>query len=174
MTCTDCGAVLKTKRENYKYDASGLPGITLVDVEVSRCTKCGETEVTIPNVEALHRTLAVSLIARRERLSPHEIRFLRKYLGLSGGDFAEHIGVSPETVSRWEQGKKPMGATADRFLRWLVATRDPISHYPLAMLKEVANKNPKAWRVGLKSGEGGWHPTRPLQPASDDHHNFGG
>jgi putative zinc finger/helix-turn-helix YgiT family protein len=161
----ECGAAMKTKRENYRYDASGLSGVTLFNVDVSRCPKCGESEVQIPHIEALHRTLAMSLIRRRERLSAEEIRFLRKYLGLSGTDFAQHLGVSPETVSRWEQGKKPMGPTADRFLRWLVATREPMSHYPLTMLKDVASEKPKRWRVGLKLSDGGWHPIRQLEPA---------
>ena len=28
---------MTTRRENVRYDASGLPGVTLVGVEVSRC-----------------------------------------------------------------------------------------------------------------------------------------
>jgi hypothetical protein len=48
MTCLQCGAEMRMKRENCKYDASSLPGITLLGVEVSRCPKCGEHEVAIP------------------------------------------------------------------------------------------------------------------------------
>ena len=159
MTCSECGASMKTRRENYKYDASGLPGVTLVNVEVSRCPKCGETEVAIPNIEGLHRVLAMALVRKRARLAPLEIRFLRKCLGLASGDFAKHIGVAAETVSRWEQGRTAMGPTADRFLRWLVVTRQPVSHYPLEMLKDVAEGEPKPLRVEVKVGEGGWHQT---------------
>ncbi|MGQ0732251.1 MAG: helix-turn-helix domain-containing protein [Acidobacteriota bacterium] len=35
---------------------------------------------------------------------PPEIRFLRKQLGLSGIDLAMHLGATPESVSRWENG----------------------------------------------------------------------
>jgi putative transcriptional regulator len=160
MTCMECGSQMKTKRENYKYDASGLRGITLIDVEVSRCGECGEEEVTIQNIEGLHRAIALTIVQKREKLAGDEIRFLRKYLGLSGGDFAEHIGVSMETVSRWEHDRTPMGVTADRFLRWLVVTREPVSHYPLEMLKGLARDKPKRLKVGMKSDEGGWHATR--------------
>jgi len=146
---------MNTTRENYKYEASGL-NIVLLDVEVSRCPECGEREVHIPNIEGLHRAVALALIRRRERLAPSEIRFLRKYLGLSSGDFAKHVGVSAETVSRWEQGRTPMGTTADRLVRMLVVTREPISHYPLEILKEVAQKEPKPLRADFKIGEGGW------------------
>ena len=62
--------------------------------------KCGEHEVAIPRIEDLHRTIAQAVIAKRERLTPAEIRFLRKFLGWSGADFAAHVGTTPETVSR--------------------------------------------------------------------------
>ena len=48
MKCIICGEAMYTKRENYQYTASGLPHVTLQQVEVSRCPHCGETEVTIP------------------------------------------------------------------------------------------------------------------------------
>ena len=167
MTCLECGGKMKIGTENYKYDASGLPGITLVDVEVARCAECGEIEVTIPNIEGLHRALAMAISHKRERVTPKEVRFLRKYLGLSGADFADHIGVAPETVSRWETGKAAMSGTAERYLRLLVLTREPVSHYPLEMLKEVAREDARALKIGMKADEGGWHPTRQreLQPA---------
>jgi putative zinc finger/helix-turn-helix YgiT family protein len=160
QTCMECGAQMKTKRENYKYDASGLPGITLMGVSVSRCTRCGEFEVEIPNIEGLHKAIAAAVIQKRERLAPAEIRYLRKFLGLSGADFAEIAGVSAETVSRWEVGKQTMGAIADRFLRLLAMTRQPVNEYPLDFLKDVAQAKPRLTRVEMKTGEGGWHGRR--------------
>jgi hypothetical protein len=50
-----CGSRMKTKRENYRYETVGLPGITRQSVEVGRCGKCGEYEVAIPRIEDLHR-----------------------------------------------------------------------------------------------------------------------
>jgi putative zinc finger/helix-turn-helix YgiT family protein len=167
MTCTECGTQMKTKRENYKYDASGLPGITLAGIDVSRCPKCGEVEVTIPNIEGLHKALAGGLIRKKERLAPQEIRFLRKFLGLSGSDFAETMGVKSETVSRWELGRQSMGPTADRLLRWLALTREPVSEYPLSMMRNIATEEPRLMRIEMRSGEGGWQMIRGLvgQPA---------
>jgi putative transcriptional regulator len=156
MTCTVCGTTMKTKRENYRYDAVGLPGITLRDVEVSRCPKCGEYEVAIPRIEDLHRTIAQAVIAKRERLTPAEIRFLRKFLGWSGADFAAHVGTSPETVSRWETGSTPMGVTADRLLRLMVASRQPVTHYSLDTLKVVARERPKPIRLRMEVYSGHW------------------
>ena len=167
VTCIECGSQMKTGRENFKYDASGLRGITLADVEVARCATCGEFEVTIPNIEGLHRAIALAICNRKERLTPEEVRFLRKYLGLSGVDFAEILGVAAESVSRWETGKAAMGGTADRYLRLLVLTRQPVSHYPLEMLRTIATEEAKPLKLGLRADDAGWHPTRQreLQPA---------
>jgi putative zinc finger/helix-turn-helix YgiT family protein len=156
MTCTVCGTPMKTRCENYRYDAVGLPGITLRDVEVSRCPKCGEYEVAIPRIEELHRTIAQALIAKRERLTPSEIRFLRKFLGWSGVDFAAHVGTTPETVSRWETGSTPMGVTADRLLRLMVASRQPATDYSLDTLKVVAREQAKPIRLRMEVDDGQW------------------
>ena len=147
---------MKTKRENYRYDAVGLPGITLKDIKVSRCPKCGEYEVAIPQIEDLHRLIARAVIAKRERLTPEEIRFLRKFLGWSGADFGAHMGTTPETVSRWENGGTPMGVTADRLLRLMVAAGQPKTDYSLETLKLVARLNPKPLRLGVKISGGHW------------------
>jgi putative zinc finger/helix-turn-helix YgiT family protein len=158
MTCIMCGAQMKTERENFRYDASGLPGVTLVGVEVSRCPPCGEYEVAIPQIEDLHKAIAQALIRKTSPLDAAEIRYLRKYLGWSGVDFAKHMGITPETVSRWETGKEQMGPQADRLLRLMVRTMDPVSDYSLDLLTIITKQKPhEAVRLGLKMDEEGWH-----------------
>jgi putative zinc finger/helix-turn-helix YgiT family protein len=158
-TCEVCGAEMKTRRENYRYDASGLPYVTLKDVEVRRCPGCGETEVAIQAIEALHRAIAGAVIRKRTRLAPAEIRFLRKYLGWSGADFARHMGTSAETVSRWEHGSKPMGSAADRLLRLMVARQAPVSDYTVDVLAQIAadDREPRPIHLGLSRDQRkGW------------------
>jgi hypothetical protein len=46
------------------------------------------------------------VIHKPARLSGSEVRYLRKYLGWSGADFAGHVGVDPSTVSNWETDKE--------------------------------------------------------------------
>ena len=156
MKCLRCASTMRTRRENYKYDACGLPGITLVGVGVARCPKCGDHEVAIPRIEDLHRAIAQAVIRKKGRLTPEEVRFLRKYLGWSGSDFSSHIGVTPETVSRWEQGAARVGATADRLLRLMVVTREPASDYSLDILKEIPGDEPAPLTLGLRVGRKGW------------------
>ncbi len=125
MNCHECGHTMTTQRTSLKYDASGLPGITLENIEVRRCVGCGETEWVIPRMEQLHALIAATILRKPSRLTPQEIRFLRKHLGWSGADFARMIGTKPETVSRWESGATPMGVQADRLLRLMVAHLKP-------------------------------------------------
>ena len=159
MKCMGCGGKMTTRRQNYKYDACGLPGVTLGDVEVSRCGTCGEVEVAVPNIEGLHRLLAQAVAGKKAKLTGHEVRFLRKWLGLSGVDFSEHIGVTAETVSRWEQGATPMGASAERLLRWMVMTREPVSEYPMDALKQVGREEQRPIKIGARIAHGKWAAT---------------
>ena len=156
MTCFVCGSRMKTKRENYRYDAVGLPGITLQGVEVSRCGKCGEYEVAIPRIEELHRSIAQAVISKKERLTPAEIRFLRKQLGWTGAEFAGHFGAARETVSRWENGSAPMGPTADHLLRMIVANPPAAASSVPCVLRPAAKSSPKPLRIGLKVANGEW------------------
>src|SRR5262245_53951997 len=102
MNCMECGAPMVTRPENYRYRESGLPYVTLTGIRISRCDACGNFEVSIPRIEALHRAIAKILIEKMTRFTGAEIRFLRKSLGLSGADFSRRMGVTVETVSRWE------------------------------------------------------------------------
>jgi putative transcriptional regulator len=159
--CVTCGGATKTKREkSYRYAECGLPNVVLENVvEVSVCTKCGGTYTGIPAIEGLHRAIAGGLIRKKRRLAPAEIKFLRKSLGWSGVDFAKRMGATPETVSRWENGKVPMGAQADRLLRLLVAREAPIMEYSVDVLAQLAadgDSPATPAHVEMTKGARGW------------------
>jgi putative zinc finger/helix-turn-helix YgiT family protein len=162
MKCPQCRHEMVRSTENHRYTESGLSNVVLVGVEVRRCQNCGETAVAIPRLEELHRSLAMSLIRHTGRLAPSEIRFLRKWLGWSGVDFAKHMGVAPETVSRWEsvENLKPMGGTAERLLRLAVAHGQPADEYPIGMLVEISeDQAPTMPLLAMKPERTGWTPT---------------
>jgi putative zinc finger/helix-turn-helix YgiT family protein len=151
MKCLLCSGKMTTKRENYRYAACGLPNVTLVGVDVRRCATCGEHEIVIPRIEELHRVLAAAIVRRTSRLTSHEIRFLRKYLGYSGVDFARIVGVSAETVSRWENGKETMRRSAENLVRMLVVHQQPIRQYAVDTLARIGRRRaPKAIGVRMK------------------------
>lgn len=155
VRCIQCGGKLTTKRENYRYAACGLPNVTLIGVEVRRCSKCGDHEVVIPRIEELHRVLAAAVVRQATRLTKDEIRFLRKYLGYSGVDFAKVIGVAPETISRWENGKEKIGTSAEKLIRMLVVHTQPTRSYPIETLATITEeRTPKP--LGLRPKGNGW------------------
>lgn len=156
MKCPQCEAAMTARKEAYRYTECGLPHVTLRDVEIQTCTKCGERLVGIQRMAALHKVIARAVIMKRERLTGAEIRFLRKHLGWSGVDFARYIGVDAATVSKWENDQQPMGPQADRLLRLMVANGARVDEYPNERLAEVAQDEAKPLRIELRSEKGDW------------------
>jgi putative zinc finger/helix-turn-helix YgiT family protein len=158
MKCPTCRTPMETRRENHRYTASGLANVVLVDVEVRSCPACGESGVVIPHLESLHREIAMSIIKRPGRLTPQEIRVLRKWRGWSGVDFARHMGVDPATVSRWEstESPQPMGPVADRLLRLAVAHGEPAASYPMSTLTTIDAEGDRLALLRMKPSRAGW------------------
>ena len=155
--CRTCGkGEMTTSTETYLYKESGLPNVVLVGVEVRRCPSCGHYELVLPRVTELHRTIAHAVIHKPARLSGAEVRYLRKYLGWSGADFARHVGVDPSTVSNWENDKDPIGPASDRLLRLMVAHGAPVDDYPLDELTKVENERRPPLEVRVSPVGRGW------------------
>ncbi len=163
MKCLNCGHGMKKTRENYKYNESGLEGITLINIEVQHCTECGEKEALIPSIEELHKTIAMLLTRKNSKLTSKEIRFLRTHLGYSSKDFAETIGVTQETVSRWESETDPkkMAIPTEKLLRLMVLRDSPIKDYSL---KDLASGSPKKVPLRLEKSKNGWIDESIMQP----------
>ena len=140
--CDDCGMKLLVERDAVRrYVLGGVPHIELHGVEVTRCPACGVESVGIPRIAQLHTVIAHGFVTQPRMLAPTEIQFLRKHVGLSGADLAQRMGVSRETVSRWESGAQPMGPVADRLLRLLVVTHAPSESYAADdLLKSLSNQ----------------------------------
>lgn len=152
--CPICGkGKLETTHETRRY-GDGI-NVTLVNVPVRRCPVCGEELLVIPAIEELHRLIARDLARSAAKLGPAEIRFLRTYLGYSSANFADAMGVTPETVSRWESERAPqkMAAPAERLLRLMAFHGKPIESYGLAKT-EVKERTSSPLR--LKPTAEGW------------------
>lgn len=153
--CLQCGTAMKVRRENYTDDLFGVP-VMLVGINVYRCPNCHDYEVEIPNLSGLHAAIAGHLVRKRERLSGQEIRFLRKYLNFSSAEFAETIGVAPETISRWEKDKDRIGPAADRLLRMFVVHAKLHDNYPIANFAKISSRNSAPLEFGMKSFNNEW------------------
>ena len=155
--CRTCrkGEML-AREETYLYVESGLPNVVLSGVQVRRCPACGAHELVLPRVTDLHRTIAFALVRKPARLTGAEVRYLRKYLGWSGVDFARHIGVDPSTVSNWENDKDPIGPSSDRLLRLMIVQQSPIENYSLDELTKIENERRPPIEVHVSRSDHGW------------------
>lgn len=164
MKCDECGGPLTVERNAVRrYEIGGLPHIELHGVEVTTCNKCGQESISIPRIGQLHKVLAAGILKLHRKLAPTEVRFLRKYIGLSGNDFAQQMGVTRETISRWESGNMSISALADRLVRLLVVSHQPSENYAVDDMLSQLNDKPapkKLSSVPLWSGEKGWTPEK--------------
>lgn len=117
-TCWKCGHEMTLiKSKPYHYTESGLDNIFLYGIALSRCKKCREEIVTIPNIKGLHLAIGRNLVCKQEMLTGAEARFLRKELTLKSKDIAAALSMKPETYSRWENEKQSVSPTCDKQLR---------------------------------------------------------
>lgn len=163
--CDECGHAMRVEPNAIRrYDFGGLPHVTLRGLRVSRCPKCGAEEIAIPRIEQLHRVLATHFLNQTRPLAPAEVRFLRKYIGLSTADFARCAGVTRETVTRWETGAVVIGAVADRLVRLLVATSTPVEDYEakdaLCGIEQSRRTAKRPAPFALTASPDGWRPDR--------------
>ena len=156
MKCPECGTEMKVEHRDHPYTESGLPNVVLIGLEFRVCPECGEEERVMPRLAQLHRAIAEAVADQTARLTGAEIRFLRKHLGWSGEDFAAVMGVRPESVSRWENDKEPMGAPAERLLRLMALRERPVSSYPNERLADIAKGEARAVKLEARANKSGW------------------
>jgi|SRR5579862_4022207 len=135
QVCDLCGAEmierLATPDSPYPYTMSGLKSVFLVNIPIKKCSNpaCSAESVVIPRIAALHRSITEFLLQKPFLLSGNEIRFLRKEAGIAGKSLAAKLDVTPEYLSRVENGKsgkkrlkkEAFGPQADKLIRAIIA-----------------------------------------------------
>jgi len=116
-TCSNCGSEAHVERGNYVFKESGLKRVVLQGIELIRCPKCGNEDPIIPRMNDLMRALALATVSKPYRLTGEELRFLRKYLGITAEQFAGLLHVDKTTISKWETNDDPVGEQSDRLIR---------------------------------------------------------
>src|ERR1044071_6484425 len=99
--CSNCGSPAQVARGSYQFKESGLSSVILQGIELIQCEKCGNEDPIIPKVNDTMRLLAVAVILKPERLAGEEIRFLRKYLRMTGEEFSQLLDVDKTHLSKW-------------------------------------------------------------------------
>jgi putative zinc finger/helix-turn-helix YgiT family protein len=146
--CTECGAPQHQERRTVDYPESGLTNVELFNVPVWVCPNHHD-EVEIPAVTQLHELLAHLIIRKPANLTGGEIKFLRRRVGIQAKEFAQRIGLTPVSLSRFENEQRPVSRKIDLLIKLsaaaLIAARDnkpfPADLAPLVRTLE-------AWDIG--------------------------
>jgi DNA-binding transcriptional regulator YiaG len=100
----------------YHYTECGLDNVIVHGISAV-VDDAGETVLTIPNVNGLHRSIAKAIVSKRSSMSGKELRFLRTEMGMTQAQLAAMIHREPLAISRWERAEVPMDSNADTLIR---------------------------------------------------------
>lgn len=124
--------------EPILYKGCGLDGIYLCNgYEIEELD--GERFLYIKDREALHKVIALNIAEHRKVLSPKEIRFIRIAMDETQGSLGKALGVSSQTVARWEKGQTEVPGPADRMIRVLMMVNMLPDEELAKLLKELSH-----------------------------------
>ena len=134
--CINCGSKETVSYSGeYKFVECGLDNVVLKGIPIIDCPECGIQDPIIPNFEGLLGVIAAALVQKPCPLNGAEVRFLRKYGGWNAVEFGKMVGVDSTTISKWENGKQPVGKPADRLIRVTALVGEKMNRPP--QLKQV-------------------------------------
>jgi len=114
-----------------------------------RCVACREEIYEAADIERFDAATALAL-AGAGADGGDVFRLMRKAIGLRAVDLAELLGVTPETLSRWETGKHPIDHGALALLALLVMDHAKGATSTLDALRARAHPHPLDKRIELK------------------------
>jgi transcriptional regulator with XRE-family HTH domain len=100
----------------YHYTQCGLDNVMIVGIPEA-VDDAGETVLTIPNVNGLHRAIALGIVSKRQSISGKELRFMRTEMGMTQAELAVMIHREPLAISRWERAEVPIDSNAETLIR---------------------------------------------------------
>ena len=106
----------------FHFTASGLSNVWLLNGFTIETTPHGDG-VRIEDVDGLHKALAHAIVTAKAAFTGEELRFLRKYLQLSQAGLGRLLGLSDQSIARWEKGQGAIDPSAERLVRMVVRER---------------------------------------------------
>lgn len=137
--CSLCGGRASQVRDRVNF-AIGRRSVP-VEVELFRCSDCGEVFYTPQQMQAAQRSASDEVRRQDGLLSPSEIRAIRVQCGLTQSEFERLLGVGPKTDVRWEKGTVFQNKSTDTLLRILREVPEAVSF--LADLRQVKCARPE-------------------------------
>lgn len=97
--CTNCGELLTLEARNYRYVESGLTNVILQGAQAAECPRCGNEDLMLPRLIAIHEAIASALVKSPARLTGPQWTFLRKHLELSDEELDNYLHTGKSEVS---------------------------------------------------------------------------
>lgn len=148
---------MTAENETYHYTECGLDDVYLIGGYAYREGPRGR-QVTIRDIDGLHRVIGRCLVAKKKVLNGKDIQFLRHEMLMSQNTLAELVGVSEQTIRRWEHDKTEAGpATSIIRLLYKEHLADKGKSEIRNILERVAKLEDSLDRVTtFKETENGW------------------
>jgi len=131
FTHTDCA-----EKPPFHYRACGLDNVYLRSGYEQKIVG-GETYTAVQDADELHTAIAEHLVLRRKLLRGQEVRFLRKFLGWTQADAGDALGVSDQSVARYEKDQVALEGSTDRLFRLYVLGKLTGVLDPFKVLEEI-------------------------------------
>lgn len=106
----------------YRYTAAGLDNVVLVGLPLCVDDE-GDTCVTIPRINMLHKAIAAGIVTRVGGMSGAELKFLRTIMGLTQAELAKIVNRDAQTIGRWERGEFDNDPNCEAIVRLVAAER---------------------------------------------------
>jgi putative zinc finger/helix-turn-helix YgiT family protein len=123
-TCSNCGQPAEIQKGDFPFIRQPGLNVHLYDVDLIVCPECGNIDPVIPKVNEVLRKIAEAIVGKKYRMTGAEVRFLRKYLGMTAEQFCRLLHVDKTTMSKWENDEDPVGQQSDLLIRTLVLLKD--------------------------------------------------
>lgn len=144
----------------FHYVACGLNNVWLVDGFSEGVASDGTPVFHVEDVKGLHKAIGLSLVNKDTLLTGDEFRFLRSEMKLTRKGLAGFLGISDETIKKWESGENPVLKTSDATLRNLYMESLDLKSEVRAMLDRINHLEKKDTAMHFKEGASGWESER--------------
>lgn len=143
---------------DFRYTESGLDNVIVWGGNFSPSKSC-QVKAKIPNIDGLHRAIAMAIVAKPCAMTGKELRFLRTEMGMSESRLATIIHRDPLAVTRWEAGEgEQIDANAEALVRLHVRE-------VLSLPVEDRIKNAAGWHASFEE-----LPTLHIDGSNPDHY----
>lgn len=124
MNCSNCSGQSRVTHGNYQFKECGLDNVVLCGIEIVKCAECENEDPIIPAINELFQVIALALLTKPYGLAGEEVRYLRKYMRLTGDQFSRLLHVDRTTLSKWENNEDRVGNQSDLAIRMLAMSHN--------------------------------------------------